>query len=227
MFVTGLAQTGYILYRDTVIFLYGIQDRGYLYGRMRIIDITSCPEINLDKSCQCCIGGQCPRHLFVPLDIIRSCHLDDLLAQIAQRSVEQRLEVVDVAPHECDVDRVGYVRNHRIPPREDRKAAEVVRCRMLPVCRRIVQDVDAVDQTEGLAVAGRQRQIDLRAAVALDHVEIVEDRRLEDQRRRIFQIAQLTVYVELLRHSVKCFIESSTTQSCMQAFVREMSPSST
>ena len=152
---------------------------------------------------------------------------DDLLAQIAQRSVEQRLEVVDVAPHECDVDRVGYVRNHRIPPREDRKAAEVVRCRMLPVYRRIVQDVDAVDQTEGLAVAGRQRQIDLRAAVALDHVEIVEDRRLEDQRRSIFQIAQLTVYVEFLRHSVKCFIESSTTQSCMQAFVREMSPSST
>ena len=153
--------------------------------------------------------------------------MDDLLAQIAQRSVEQRLEVVDVAPHECDVDRVGYVRNHRIPPREDRESAEVVRCRMLPVYRRIVQDVDAVDQTEGLAVAGRQRQIDLRAAVALDHVEIVEDRRLEDQRRRIFQIAQLTVYVELLRHSVKCFIESSTTQSCMQAFVREMSPSST
>ena len=227
MFVAGLAQTGYILYRDTVIFLYGIQDRGYLYGRMRIIDITSCPEINLDKSSQCRFIWIYIFCILIPLDIICSRHLDDLLAQIAQRSVEQRLEVVDVAPHECDVDRVGYVRNHRIPPREDRKAAEVVRCRMLPVYRRIVQDVDAVDQTEGLAVAGRQRQIDLRAAVALDHVEIVEDRRLEDQRRSIFQIAQLTVYVEFLRHSVKCFIESSTTQSCMQAFVREMSPSST
>ena len=203
---------------------------GPITGRVFCILDKSRTEIHCKESGDLrryrCAGFQILR-ILVPLDIIRSCHLDDLLAQIAQRSVEQRLEVVDVAPHECDVDRVGYVRNHRIPPREDRKAAEVVRCRMLPVYRRIVQDVDAVDQTEGLAVAGRQRQIDLRAAVALDHVEIVEDRRLEDQRRRIFQIAQLTVYVELLRHSVKCFIESSTTQSCMQAFVREMSPSST
>ena len=196
---------------DSVVLLYGLDNSVETYARMQAFWIQTYPhpKIDVEVSQILVIRGRYALDILVPGNIPQ-LHIVERIGQIAHIRVEERLEVVDIAPRQRHVDGVRDACNNRYPFVEQRYAV-LIQPGGQPLIRRRRIHVRTLRVLDGPHIVLRHGERYVVGPVRLNNIELREYRALIYQRQRLVpaQVAKDVVNVKLVRHTLCAYFTTS------------------